>query len=436
VLKKHTRILIGVGCVVLLLVSWIIAISSKSDAEKQVELMRQAAELTKDGVYILAAPLLEEAAGYSAAHTLTAENELKRAYLELMNNSGYRQKYLDLLVKQMNDKNALPDVFEEAANYYFSITRIPDALSILKTGIEKTGDAGLVKIYEDKRYAYKASSFAYDYVAEIAGSAVQVQADGLWGLAGAEGVIIISCQYDKISTFCDGRAIVKKNGEIYSIDSNNNRLAKLHEDATDFGNYADHRVPLQIDGLWRRSTGDFQIGENAFQDIGMYCGGYAAAKSGGRWGVVNLDMEWLLTPEYDGIIQDELGRCYAQGAVFVRQGGEIYLFAGGIWTGGVYEDACPFSDEGFAAVKKNGKWGFIDATGTEMIDFAFDDARSFGQHLAAVKIGGLWGYASLSGKVAIVPSFLEAKSFSGGSAPVLTERGWQFITLLENNERE
>jgi hypothetical protein len=66
-----------------------------------------------------------------------------------------------------------------------------------------------------------------------------------------------------------------------------------------------------------------------------------------------------------------------------------------------------------------------------MIDFRFDDALSFGQHLAAVKQGDFWGYISLKGDIVIEPVFLEAKSFSNGSAPVLTERGWNFITLLE-----
>ena len=71
-----------------------------------------------------------------------------------------------------------------------------------------------------------------------------------------------------------------------------------------------------------------------------------------------------------------------------------------------------------------------------MIDFEFDDALSFGQHLAAIKQGEFWGYIGISGCIAIEPVFLDAKSFSNGSAPVLTERGWQFITLLEYSNKK
>ena len=124
----------------------------------------------------------------------------------------------------------------------------------------------------------------------------------------------------------------------------------------------------------------------------MFSNGAAAAKAGGKWGLLETDGEtWILAPEYDGIVQDQLGRSYAQNAVFVRQGGDVQLLVDGEAVGEAYEDARPFAD-GWAAVKQNGKWGFIDTQGNVCIDFRFDDALSFGQHLAAVKVGDLWGY--------------------------------------------
>jgi hypothetical protein len=128
---------------------------------------------------------------------------------------------------------------------------------------------------------------------------------------------------------------------------------------------------------------------------------------------------------------DELGQSCAQGAVFVKKGNSVCLFVDGSQVGEAYDDAKPFGREGYAAVKKNGKWGFIDTSGDIKIGCQFDDALSFGQHLAAIKRDGFWGYISLYGKIVIEPVFLQAKSFADGSAPVLTERGWRFISLLE-----
>ena len=428
---KITRICIGAGCCLLLIISWTIAVNSKSTAEKQLALINQASVLMNDNIYIRAVPLLEEAAGYDAVHTLYAENELKRAYLALMDNRGFPRRYTALLEKQMNRKDADPTVFFEAANYYLGISKVKEALEILRSGIEKTSNNDLITVYENSRYAYEIHRPVYESVTAIYNSVIQVLLDGKWGIANYDGTLIIPCDYDKISTFSRDRAIVKKENDIYAIDRNNNRIAVVHKSVADFGNYGNDRIPLLIDGNWRRATGEFELGTSIFEDIGMYSGGYAAAKINDKWGVIDLSNDWLIPPEYDEVILDELGRCYAQNALFIRSGKTVFQVINGTRSDTIYEDAHPFNDEGYAAVKRNGKWGFIDSSGTEVIPFIFDDALSFGQHLAAVRSGEFWGYINIFGYIVIEPVFHEAKSFSNGSAPVLTERGWQFITLLE-----
>jgi tetratricopeptide (TPR) repeat protein len=430
-LKTYVRILIAAGCTILLAVSWVIAINSKSTSEKQLVLITEATALMSKGIYIRAVLLLEEAAGYDAAHTRTAESELKRAYLALIDNRGFPRRYTTLLEKQINRRNAEPYLFLEAANYYLNISKSSEALDVLRKGIERTGDIDIINLYESSRYAYEMSRVAYENVTVIYEGTIQVQDDGRWGIADTFGTIIIPCQYEKISTFSRDRAVVRNGNQIYAVDKDDNRIAVPIKSILDFGNLAENRVPMSVEGNWFRATGDFEVGSTGFEEIGMYSGGYAAAKISGRWGVIGFSNDWLIPAEFDEVIQDELGRCYAQGAVFVRSGDQVYLFSNGVFYGEYYEDARPFSNEGYAAVRKNGKWGFIDTNGNEVIPFYFDDALSFGQHLAAVKVGELWGYISLYGYVVIDAIFLDAKSFSGGSAPVLTDRGWQFITLLE-----
>ena len=424
--------LIATGCVVLLLISWLIAITAKSDEEKQIELLAQAQRLMNDGIYINAVPLLEEAAEYSTKHNYAVEAELKRAYLALFGTRGYRSKYLGLLENQLSRNDTPPDVFAEAAEYYLSIRRVAEAITILADGVDRTTSEELIKLYESNRYVYATNRTGYDYVSAIHNGAAQVRKDGLWGMANERGSPMIPCIYEQISTFGADRAIVKHKGEIFAVDENNNRVAKLHENSTIFGQgFAQNRFPLYFDGGWHRTTGIFEIGTAAFEELGMYNQGYTAAKSGGKWGVIDLALDWLVPAEYDDIIRDELGRSFAQGAVFAKRGNIVYLLVDGKESGDVYDDARPFSDEGYAAVKRNGKWGFVDTTGTVRIEFTFDDALSFGQHLAAVKIGDYWGYISRDGRLAIEPVFQIAKSFSNGNAPVLTDRGWNFITLLE-----
>jgi len=423
--------MISAGCCVLLLISWIIAVNITPVAEKQLTLINSASALIEDGIYIRALPLLEEAAGYNNIHTKTAEELLKTVYLALNDNNGFSRKYTSLLDKQMNRSDLEPAVFIEAVNYCLSISKLHEALAVLRNGMEKTGDINVIALYENSRYSFEISRTVYENAAAIYERTSQVQKEGKWGIAAADGTIIIPCDYEKISTFNKDRAIVSNAGITSAVDKGNNRIAILNDTVTDFGNLAENRIAILFEDGWRRATGELVLGSNRFDGIGMYSNGYAAAKIGDRWGVIDLLDKWLITAEYDEIITDELGRCYAQGTVFIRNGEYVYLFKDNSFQVEAYEDAHPFSDDGYAAVKKNGKWGFIESDGTFVTEFIYDEALSFGQHLAAVKVGELWGYINIYGQLVIDAQFLDAKSFSGGSAPVLTERGWQFITLLE-----
>ena len=429
--KRINRILLAVGCGLLLLLSWLTVITARSDAQKQAELLAQADAYIQDEIYIRALPLLEEAAGYDAKHTIEAEEALKNVYLHLIGQSGYSTKYTNLLSKQMGRKDADPAVFAEAAEYYLEASKESEAFAVLRDGIAKTGSEELTELYEDVRYQYKVSSYTYQDVTAACNGAIPVELDGYWGLASASGSLVIPCEYDQISTYSNGQAIVRKGAVISGVDSSNNRVALFHGEADSFSNFNENRLGLKTSEGWVVANGTFGTGGLLLEELGMYSDGCAAAKLDGKWGVLGADwQEWVIPPEYDGIVQDELGRCWAQDAVFVRQDGQVLLLVDGEPVGEPYEDARPFAD-GWAAVKKNGKWGFIDTQGTVMLDYQFEDALSFGQHLAAVKQGRNWGYISLRGELVIEPIFLEARSFSQGSAAVRTADGWKFITLLE-----
>jgi len=431
-LKRSNRTFLLLGLVIVFAVAWIVVLTAKSPAQKQSELIEQAEDYMKDEIYVLAAPLLIEAAGYNGPRKLEAENMLKTAYLQMIDQSGIRRDYIDLLDKQMRRSDAGVDIFVEAAQFYLAEAKYEEAFAVLNDGIAKTKSEELVTLYENNRYAYYMGFSFFDDVTMSVGATIGVRRGDFWGIATSGGSMIVRCEYDKVSTFSNGRAIVKKGGVIYAIDRNGNRLALLKENASDFGNYANDRIPILLDGKRYRANGELARGANAFDWVGTYREGYAAAQQSGKWGVVDISTNWLIPAEYDGVIMDELGRSYARGAVFVKQGNSVNLYLEGVSTGEAYDDARPFSNEGYAAVKRNGKWGFINLSGEVKIDFQFDDALSFGQHLAAVKQGDFWGYISLSGKIVIEPEFLGAKSFAGGSAPVLTEGGWRFITLYEN----
>jgi len=95
---------------------------------------------------------------------------------------------------------------------------------------------------------------------------------------------------------------------------------------------------------------------------------------------------------------------------------------------GRYDEGFLFT-EGLAPVKLNGKWGFIDATGAEVITPQFDAVSEyFSEGLVAVCQSDRWGYIDLSGNVVIPQRYEFAGPFSEGLAVVNPSGSdWEFI---------
>ena len=82
-----------------------------------------------------------------------------------------------------------------------------------------------------------------------------------------------------------------------------------------------------------------------------------------------------------------------------------------------YDQLGEFSD-GYAAVCKNEKWGYINHKGDEIIPCTYESALPFNENLAPVCKGGKWGYINLKGEVVIPFKYDVAKGFSDGMARV------------------
>ena len=92
-----------------------------------------------------------------------------------------------------------------------------------------------------------------------------------------------------------------------------------------------------------------------------------------------------------------------------------------------YDDAAESFSEGLAEVKLNDKWGFIDKTGKEVIPIKYDNAYSFSEGLAKVKLNDKWGFIDKTGKEVIPIKYDNAYSFSEGLAEVELNNKWFYI---------
>ena len=91
-----------------------------------------------------------------------------------------------------------------------------------------------------------------------------------------------------------------------------------------------------------------------------------------------------------------------------------------------YQEVCDFS-EGFAWVELNGKYGFIDESGREVVPCRYDYAESFINGLAKVNLNGKYGFIDKSGREAVPCRYYLAFNFVNGLAKVKLNGKWGFI---------
>ena len=94
-----------------------------------------------------------------------------------------------------------------------------------------------------------------------------------------------------------------------------------------------------------------------------------------------------------------------------------------------YNDGLTFN-EGYTAVKLDNRWLYVDSTGKSVTEAVFDDAASFSNGMAAVSKNNLFGYINTMGIVVIDFEFSNARNFSEGLAPAANAKGyWGFIDV-------
>ena len=92
-----------------------------------------------------------------------------------------------------------------------------------------------------------------------------------------------------------------------------------------------------------------------------------------------------------------------------------------------YEEGLTYN-EGYTAVRTGTKWMYIDSTGKAITPAIYDDAVSFRGGLAAIAKSNMYGYIDTGGQLVIPCEFSNTRSFSEGLAPAANAKGfWGFI---------
>ena len=213
-----------------------------------------------------------------------------------------------------------------------------------------------------------------------------VLVEGRWGYINDEGQLEIEPAFQSASLFYEGVAAVRESNRRKYIDKN----------------------------------GEVTI-EGNFSNISNFSQGKAAVQFDGRWGYINKSGDFVINPKYRDAFSFSDGRAFVRSINFREY---FYVDEEGNKLESVnlpdkfdFVENNEFSN-GLAMVRNSDKFGYIDKSGSKVIDFKYNEARPFSEKLAAVKISDKWGYINSNENVEISPQFISAGDFGNGLAPV------------------
>jgi WG containing repeat len=186
--------------------------------------------------------------------------------------------------------------------------------------------------------------------------------EGRWGVVDKNGTVLLPFQYERAKTLPHGFTAVVKNRKW---------------------------MLLAPDGM-RALPGSYDLIRGTSKST------HWIVEEDGQQGIVDLQGVYILRMDRWRI--ESFG---TDGAFIVsNRSAAIADSDGQLVTDFVYDKVQPLV-ESLAAVKVNGKWGYINSRGTPVIPPSFDMARPFAQGLAAVSMGDRYGYIDRTGSQSI-----------------------------------
>lgn len=422
--------------IALLGLSWFTALSEAVNDPRELKAhLDRAAELEGKGIYVDAITEYESALEYDPENE-EIQIKMAQAYL----NSGDSRNFIsiceDMAEQHQDDTEALNLLMD----YYIENEQEDEAVQYLSSFIDTYPEnENAQDWFLELKGSYTELYCRYTEMNGMVNDTMVVLTDEHYGISDAKGNELIPAEYKEAQPFSeDGFALVQKaDGEWIYIDEDGQTRKVPDKEYSDLGMFSEERATASKEGKYGYLDENMEpVGEFVWNDLTGIREETGAGLAEGKWTLVDDDGEAKNDDQYDDVIINENGFCSAQERIFVRDGGTYHIVnTSGKRIGDLeLENARAFTEDGYAAVCVDGKWGFADQDGKLVIDCSYEDARSFQNGYAAVCVDGKWGYIDEDGNMVIDPAFIEATHFSsqGTAAVRMNVQGevvWRLIQL-------
>ncbi|SDB40620.1 WG containing repeat-containing protein [Pseudobutyrivibrio sp. YE44] len=299
---------------------------------------------------------------------------------------GYIDSSFDLIKNKCWSTFADYEMVNIRDGYIVTIDRYPSStLKILDY------DLNVKTIIKDVQINSPYSFFSSDDIISVKAK------NGLWGAVDIDGNWILEPKYDELSWFKDGYVGARIEDLWGVLDLSGNWVIPPQFYSQIFPNKAYFPVDVN-ENYWEACTIFININGKRLNDemyYSLYTGhefneGLVNVAVGDRVnhlvGFINETGEEIIKPQYEEVF----GFCNGCAAVSkIIDGKEKWAYIdknGNNITDFIFDKAYAFSDDGYAKVKLNGKYGFIKRDGSWLLEPQFDDVTSFSYGYATVKL--------------------------------------------------
>lgn len=436
---KNYRYFVPVAMILCIVAAWYLTIHNALQQEKQYkEDLKKARNYLEENIWIDAMERYDSALSYK--DTIDVRIEVLEAYFKFEgedNALDYAQEIMSIYPREAK-------TYELIMQYYIENEKYEDAFALY----DKAKTLGLAKgklkeLINSILYNYYILDQAYTNVSSYQGQVCAVEINGYWGYVNDRGQTLIGTQYPVGTAFFDDFGVVEKQNENKSyewemIDIEGNKRRSISNDTKiqSCGNYSCGVYPLFDGESYQYYTSEGKKVFEKFVYAGTFYEGYALVSDNEGYFVINNKGK-AVTDKYKDIKRDALEISVRNELFWAKKDDTFSLYnLKGKKIGDVEcEEVSPFLENGdMAAVKQDGKWGFVDKKGKMIIEPQYEDAHSFSNGFAAVKKEGKWGFINADNKVCIGCDFEDASDFNESGNVFINRDGmWSLLTLYLYN---
>ena len=369
--------------------------------------------------------------------TIEARTEMIKVYEKGVKNGEFTNTYevTNMVFDIVDDHRDENEAYEYAGEFFYNTSNFEDCVIVLKQAEKrKIKSKKIEELVEKVKYKYEISYSMYVDVFKGNEDKYTVVEGDTYGFLDETAASVVGSGYDFASIFSENRAFVKKEGYTFLINSEGQREAYFSNDIEKSSGVGSNLLACVENGKYKYygTDGKYKFGE--YEYAGKFRNNIAAVKENQKWKLIDDKGKTICNEEFEDIKQNELEECSAQGIIFAKENETYKMYDLKMKRIGKqeFEDVRPFIDEeGYAAVKINGKWGYINIKGDIEIEPEYEDAKSFSNGIGSVKKGPYWVMIDSKNKDIIEGEFEDIDYMnSEGICFVKTNGYWKSISML------